>query len=146
VTTQREHGRGDTSRSINDAPGELRNNPRTCRVCGSWAERDLCVSCAVDRAELRDEPTSLEMLADYECPECGSFVDELTEDEATAIFGGDENGVMRCPHDWCDEELTLTPEAAADNIAWAMERIREGQSGGTTAADHAAHGDTERAE
>lgn len=24
---------------------------RTCRICGSWADSDLCVSCAVDRAE-----------------------------------------------------------------------------------------------
>jgi len=24
---------------------------RTCRICGSWADGVLCVSCAVDRAE-----------------------------------------------------------------------------------------------
>lgn len=28
---------------------------RSCRVCGSWAESDLCVSCAVDRAESADD-------------------------------------------------------------------------------------------
>lgn len=73
-----------------------------------------------------DEPTSWELLADYECPECGPMadLDFITEDQATAVFGGDENGVVRCPTEWCDgEELEQTAEAAAANLAWIMERM-----------------------
>lgn len=33
-----------------------RDSPaRTCRICGSWAEDGMCVSCAVDRAESADD-------------------------------------------------------------------------------------------
>lgn len=75
-------------------------------------------------SEEHDEATSLELLADYECPECGPMADlVLTEDEATAVFGGDENGFIRCPNDWCDEELELTAEAAAADLAWIAERM-----------------------
>lgn len=79
--------------------------------------------------EEEEEATSLEFLADYECPECGPPVDAtgvpLTEDEATAVLGGDENGILRCPNDWCREELELTPAAALDALRMVAERMPE---------------------
>jgi hypothetical protein len=77
-----------------------------------------------------DEATSLEMLADYECPECGPLSELIelglfTEDEASDVFGGDENGVMRCPSDECDEELELTLGAALDMLKMVAERMPE---------------------
>lgn len=77
------------------------------------------------------EATSLEMLADYECPECGPLVGDsamsgviaITEDEATMILGGDEAGFLRCPNDWCGEELEMTVEARLDLLAMVAERI-----------------------
>jgi hypothetical protein len=85
-------------------------------------------------AMTEDEFTSLEMLADYECPECGPMVgpdcayEPLTEDEALAVFGGDDEGVLRCPFCFTDEgdeaeELELTAEAAAANLAWLQEKL-----------------------
>lgn len=81
-------------------------------------------------AEPAEEPTSLDMLADYECPECGPVVDRddplcLSEVEALLVFGGDENGVMRCPNDWCDEEIELTLAARLDALSMIAERVPE---------------------
>lgn len=73
--------------------------------------------------------SALEIVADYECPECGPVVDPdnptLTEDEASAILGGDANGFLRCPNDWCDEEIELTAEAALGMLAMVAERMPE---------------------
>lgn len=75
-----------------------------------------------------DEATSLEILADYECPECGPVVDPddplaLTEDEALSVLGGDANGIVRCPNDWCDEELEPTLGASIDMLKMVAERM-----------------------
>lgn len=78
-----------------------------------------------------EEATSLEMLADYECPECGSPIENpvrgypFTEDEALMILGGDDNGFLRCPNDWCEEELELTAEARLDTLKMVAERLPE---------------------
>jgi hypothetical protein len=80
--------------------------------------------------------TSLEQLADYECPECGPLADMgYTEDEASEILGGDENGWLRCvecaydddgqPDPSAGAELELTAEASAANLAWLAERLAE---------------------
>jgi hypothetical protein len=71
------------------------------------------------------EFTALEMLTDYECPECGEVVDGLTEDDAVDVLGGDDRGFLRCPNEWCDEELEMTAAAAAENLAWVIGRIQE---------------------
>lgn len=73
--------------------------------------------------------TSIEILADYECPECGPVIVPgdplaLTEDEATDVLGGDEHGFLRCPNDWCDEELEPTAEAAMDMLQLIAERMQ----------------------
>lgn len=77
-----------------------------------------------------DEVTSLDMLSDYECSECEWVVDPddplgLTEDEALGVLGGDENGFLRCPNDWCDGELELTVAASIDMLRLVAERMPE---------------------
>jgi hypothetical protein len=77
-----------------------------------------------------DEPTSLDVLSDYECPECGPVVDPddplaLTEDEASVVLGGDANGFLRCPNDWCGEELEQTLAARVDMLEMIAERLPE---------------------
>lgn len=73
------------------------------------------------------DATSLELLAGYECPECGPMVDPdrgaFTETEADSILGGDELGFVRCPD--CDCELEPTFEAALDRLALIAERFPE---------------------
>ncbi|HEX9994420.1 MAG TPA: hypothetical protein VGB14_15940 [Acidimicrobiales bacterium] len=69
------------------------------------------------------EATSLEVLADYECPECGEMVDlDLTETEALLVLGGDESGTLRCPNDWCGEELEVTLDASVEMLRMVAER------------------------
>jgi hypothetical protein len=75
-----------------------------------------------------DDYSSLAMLRDYECPECGPVVDDdavkwglMTEDIASDILGGDDNGVMRCPD--CGEELEQTLDARLDFLKMVGERI-----------------------
>jgi predicted RNA-binding Zn-ribbon protein involved in translation (DUF1610 family) len=69
--------------------------------------------------------TSLEIVADYECPDCGEMADlfDMNEDEATMILGGDEHGNLVCPQ--CGEELDKTAEAVADHAAWLQEKLAE---------------------
>jgi hypothetical protein len=74
------------------------------------------------------EATAVEILSDYECPECGPVIDPdnpmlLTEDEALGVLGGDERGFLRCPNGWCDEELEPTVEAALDMLDLLKERM-----------------------
>lgn len=75
-----------------------------------------------------EEVTSIEMLRDYECPECGPMTDVIedyliTEDQALVALGGDDAGVIRCPTDWCDEELELTLDASLDLLKMVAERM-----------------------
>jgi hypothetical protein len=75
-----------------------------------------------------NDPTYLEMLADYECPECGPMVEVceeimVTEEEAAqCFFDDDETGVMRCPNDFCDCELERTLSATLDMAKMFAER------------------------
>lgn len=67
--------------------------------------------------------TSLEMLADFECPQDCDFLDGLSEVEASDVLGGDDRGNVRCPI--CGEELEPTLEAALDMLDFVAERMRE---------------------
>ncbi len=68
---------------------------------------------------------TLDMLADYECPECGLLVEDgkltyVMEWDADSILGGDEHGFIRCPD--CGEELEQTLDASLDMLKMVAER------------------------
>lgn len=87
---------------------------------------------AASEAELRRlgyDPDDVDMLRDYECPECGPFIDEsdgvptITAGEVNAVLGGDEDGYQRCPD--CGEEVDHTLEASLDMLRLVAERHPE---------------------
>ena len=70
------------------------------------------------------EYSSLSMLRDYECPDCGREpLEDLTEGDAQTIMGGDETGAIVCPQ--CGEELEPTIEAALAMLAMVQERMAQ---------------------
>lgn len=72
-----------------------------------------------------DEPTYIDMLRDYECPDGCDFLYLLSEDEAMGIVGGDSQGFLRCP--LCEEELEQTIAARLDTLAMVADVITNAQ-------------------